>query len=70
MGPYATALFHVAAFPRGRDYFIPVGDGKVLISLATHLDQADIAEMAVARVIQMVPKWYPTTRNKPLVSYR
>jgi len=54
MAPFATALFHISAFPRVHDYFIPVGNGKVLISLATHLDKDDVAEMAIARVVKMV----------------
>jgi hypothetical protein len=31
-----------------------VTNGKVLISLATHLDQPGVAEMAIARVVEMV----------------
>jgi hypothetical protein len=54
IAPYATGLFHTAAFPRSRDYFIPVGDGKVLISLAVHLDNEVVRQMAIARVIELV----------------
>jgi len=54
MTPYATALFHTAAFPPTAEYFIPVGNGKVLISLATHLDQDQVVEMAIAKIVEKV----------------
>jgi hypothetical protein len=54
MAPLGTALFHVSAFPRVPTYFIPVTNGNVLISLATHLDKQEVADVAIARVVEMV----------------
>jgi hypothetical protein len=55
MCPFATALFHTTAFPRQPEYFIPVGNRQVLISLATHFDNHRIAEMAIAKVVERIP---------------
>ena len=49
----AQCLLLDVEFPREPNYYVPVGDGKVLISLATHLEIADILKMAVAKVITM-----------------
>jgi hypothetical protein len=47
----AEYLLRDVEFPREPNYYIPVGHGTVLISLATHLEIADILKMAVAKVI-------------------
>jgi hypothetical protein len=52
--PFATALFHTTAFPREPEYFIPVGNRQVLISLATDLDDEQIAEVAIAKVVDRI----------------
>ena len=51
--PREIHLFRRAAYARDTEYFIPAGGRKVLISLATHLDDPYIAQMAIAKVVKL-----------------
>lgn len=52
--PVVAALGRAAVHLRQPEYFIPVGNRQVLISLATHLDNHQIAEMAIAKVVERI----------------
>lgn len=56
LAPVASSLLQTATFPRQSEYYIPITNGKVLISLAIHLDKENIFKMAVAKVIRLTPE--------------
>jgi len=51
--PHADSLLQTATFPRESEYYIRIGDRRILISLATHLEMENVLKMAVAKVVQL-----------------